>query len=296
MRIKSVLFTIGKLLVCDLVFMIGSILGGVVAGLLSIPTPAMPANIDPIRLSQSLPIVGLLITAALAYLSTQSGVGFFPRWLILGFFSWIAYGLNNFLEAKYFTPEAATSFVLVYNLLACFICSAGVAWLFKPTPPAETFGSKMKTFFSSRPVVSWAWRLVGALAVFPIAYFIFGLLVSPFVVSYYEQQYAGLALPKMEVMLVLATVRSFLFILCVLPVFIAWKGNRMTLFLALSVALFLLVGGVAMIQAIWLPAILRIAHSIEILADSITHAAGLVFLLAPGYLMISRLQPAPAQQ
>lgn len=293
---KTVLFTIGKLIVCALAFFFGSILGGLVAGLLGIPTPPMPANVDPVTLSQSLPIVALLITAGLAYLSTQSGVDFFPRWLILGFFCWAAYGLNNFLEASYFSPEAATSFVLVYNLVACFIGSAVAAWLFKPTPPIETFRAKARTFFSSRPVVSWVWRLLGALAVFPIAYFIFGLLVSPFVVSYYEQQYAGLALPKLDVMLVLATVRSLLFILCILPVFISWKGNRLALFLALSVALFLLVGGVAMIQAIWLPAILRIAHGIEILADSIAHAAGLVFLLAPGSLMVSRLRPANAQQ
>ncbi len=290
MQIKSILMTIIKLLLGGLAFFIGSMMGGMAAGLLGIPTPAMPANTDSARLAQSLPLVGLLMAAVLAYLSKRCGVGFFPRWMILGLFSWTVYGLNNYLEARFFSPDAATSFVLLYNLVACFICSAAVAWLFKPTPPVEASGSKMRVFFAARPAGSWAWRLLGALAAFPIAYFVFGLLVSPFVVSYYQQQYAGLALPGTGVMLGLATVRSLLFLLCILPLFIAWKGSRLALFVALSGALFLLVGGLNMLQAIWLPGILRAAHSLEILADSIAHAAALVFLLAPGSWIFSRVQ------
>lgn len=291
MDMKAIIFTIGKLLIGMLAFMIGSIMGGMAAGMLGIPTPVMPANIDPAELAQSLPLVALLMTAALACISTQIRVGFFQRWMILSLFSWTVYGLNNYLEARFFSPEQATSFVLIYNLLACFTCSAAVALLFKPARPTEPFGLLIQAFLAARPAGSWTWRFLGGLAVFPVAYFVFGWLVSPFVVSYYQQQYAGLALPGMDVMLGLATVRSLLFLLCIFPLIVAWNGSRLTLFLGLSGALFLFVGGLNMLQAIWLPVTLRTAHSIEILADSIAHAAGLVFLLVPGIKTGTQTQP-----
>lgn len=291
MNIKAILLTIGKLIIGMLAFMIGSILGGMAAGMLGVPIPVMPANINPAELAQSMPLVALLMTAALACISTQIRVGFFQRWMILSLFSWTAYGLNNYLEARFFSPEQATSYVLIYNLLACFTCSVAVALLFKPTWSAEPFGTLIRVFLAARPASSWIWRFLGGLVVFPIAYFVFGWLVSPFVVSYYQQQYAGLMLPGMDVMLGLATARSLLFLLCIFPLIIAWSGSRLTLFLTLSGGLFLFVGGLNMLQAIWLPVTLRTAHSIEILADSIAHAAGLVFLLVPGFKTGLQTQP-----
>ena len=288
MHIKSVPLTIGKLLIGTFAFFVGAILGGIAAGLLGIPQPVMPANIDPATAAQSMPLVGILMTMSLAFLSKRSGAGFFPRWISLGLFSWTAYGFNNYLEARFFSPDVATSYLLVFNFVACFSCSAAVAWLFKPTPPAESVWTKTRAFFAVRPFRSWAWRFFGALAAFPIAYFVFGWLVSPFVVSFYEQQYAGLVLPGLEVMLLLSIIRSLFFLLCTLPVLILWKGSRKIFFLALGVTLFLFVGGLNMVQAIWLPAILRTAHSLEILADSFAHAAALVFLLVPGSLVALR--------
>ena len=69
------------------------------------------------------------MAAVLGIISKQSGVRFLPRWIILGLFSWTAYGLNNYLEAKFFTPTMATSYVVVMNFIACFTCSAAAAWL-----------------------------------------------------------------------------------------------------------------------------------------------------------------------
>jgi hypothetical protein len=142
--------------------------------------------------------------------------------------------------------------------------------------------TRIRAFCAARTTRAWTWRFLAGLAAFPAAYFVFGWLVSPFVVAYYEQQYAGLALPTQGVMLLLSSLRSLLFMLSILPVLFAWKGSRVGLFLALGGALFMFVGGLNMLQAIWLPVSLRTAHSIEILADSFTHAAALVFLLVPG--------------
>ncbi len=281
MNIKTIVWTIGKLFIGGLAFFAATILGGMLAGRLGLPLPVMPAEIDPAKVGQSLPLIGVLMAGVLSVFSIQMQGRFLTRWLILSLFSWIVYGLNTYLEAKIFTPSMATSYVLVMNLIACLGCSVVVAWLFRPAPTEITFWSKARAFFAARPAVSWTWRLLAGLAAFPAVYFVCGWIVAPFVLPYYQQQYAGLALPTQTIMLGVASLRSLLYLLSILPVLIAWKGGRMGLFMALGVVLFMLVGGLSMLQAIWLPPSLRGAHSLEMLADSFVHAAALVFLLVP---------------
>lgn len=51
------------------------------------------------------------------------------------------------------------------------------------------------------------------------------------------------------------------------------------LFLTLGLAMFILVGGIGMIEAYWLPSVLRITHSLEIFADEMVYAGALVLLV-----------------
>jgi hypothetical protein len=44
--------------------------------------------------------------------------------------------------------------------------------------------------------------------------------------------------------------------------------------------LFLLVGGLNMLQAYWMPANLRLIHSLEILADELVYTSVLIWLFA----------------
>jgi hypothetical protein len=278
---KTIFLIIIKLLIGGLAFLVSFILGGMSAQLFGLRLPEMPQGFDMNAAGQMLPLVGLLMAAILGIFSNYSNVRFVPRWIILSGFSWTAYGLNNFLESKYFMPGMATSYVLVTNFIACLGCSAVSAWLFKPASPVFSFLDRARLLWASRSFGSWTWRLLVGWAVFPLAYFFFGRLVAPFVLLYYESQYAGLALPSQGVMLGLASVRSLLFLLTILPVLIIWRGNRLGLFLALGASLFLMVGGLNFLQAIYLPASLRAAHALEILADSFVHAAVLVYLIVP---------------
>ena len=72
--------------------------------------------------------------------------------------------------------------------------------------------------------------------------------------------------------------RSLLFLLACLPVLILWDNSPRRLFWVLGLNLFLLVGGLNMLQAYWMPANLRIIHSLEILADELLYSAVLVIL------------------
>lgn len=133
-------------------------------------------------------------------------------------------------------------------------------------------------FISRYSLVGWSWRLLVGLLVFPVAYYLFGWLVLPFVRDYYQTQFAGLKAPTLADLLPVLFTRSLLFLLCILPLIAAWDKSRLSLFAWLGFSLFLLVGGVGMISGYWLPVSMRFAHSLEIIANSFVHAGALTLL------------------
>jgi hypothetical protein len=280
MRAKNILLTIGKVIAGGVALYIGELLGGAVAGLTGLPMPELPAGADPAALMAYMAVGDLILAAILGLLSSRLAGGFVARWLILALLTWVALGVNTVLEASIFsTFSAASPFTVIMYLVYGLVGGAAVAWLFQPAARGEGFGTRAQTFFARRSASGWIWRLVAALVAFPVIYLLFGSIVGPIVVPYYRQSGTGLVLPGMDQIIPMALLRSLLFLLACLPVLIAWQGSRLGLWLALGTALFLLVGGVPLFQATWFPTTLRIAHGLEILADSFAHAGVLVLLL-----------------
>lgn len=280
-----------KILLGGLVFFAGMLLGGVVAGFLELPVPALPAGADAVTLMWLQLVAGFLFSGVLALVSRKLGGGFFLRWLTLLLFSWITFSLNTYLEAAIFTGyEAASAYTLVMQFCAAALSSALIAWLFPPAPEAsyqavvegdrsEAIGAAVCAFTAQFTPAQWAARLLAALLAFPLIYILFGLLARPFIQSYYEQQMAGLTLPGWEQILPTLFLRSLLFLLACLPVLITWQGSRLSLFVTLGTALFILVGGIYMLQSYWFPITMRIVHGLEILADSFVYSGVLIALL-----------------
>lgn len=279
MTIKHVALTTGKGLLCGLVFFAGMVLGGLLAGILGLAVPALPAGADAASLMQFQLLGGLLFSATLAFLARYLAGSFLLRWLVLAFFSWVTFGLNTYLEAAIFTSyEAASAYTLVMQLGAALLCSAAVAWLFPPANKGQPVLPLLKKFSAQYPPLGWVWRLAAALAAFPLIYIGFGLLARPFIIGYYEQQLAGLALPGWGDILPVAFLRSIFFLLACLPLFVLWQGSRRQLLITLGGALFMLVGGIYMLQSNWFPLSMRLVHSLEIAADSLLYSAALVAL------------------
>jgi hypothetical protein len=270
-----------KAIVCGVAFMVGQMFGGAVLGVLRLPIPTMPAGADVKTMGErglmASPLLGLLAGPLAAGL----GVGFVARWLALSFFGWVAYGLNNAIEAQIFTSVGPWYTTAVMGVLPCLLLGLALAGLFRPAVPAEGFGARARRFFAARGAGQWAWRLAAAVLAFPVIYFIFGMMVTPFVMSYYREHAAGLRVPSLGVLLPVLLLRSSLFVLCTLPVLIAWAGGRGRLILALGLALWVVVGLYAMCVASWMPQAIRLPHALEIGADSFAHAAALVLLLVP---------------
>lgn len=293
MTLKHIGPGLGKLVLASLAAFAGTILGGVAAGVLGIPTPEIPPGTEPGALLLAALLTGFLLAALLAFISRRLSGGFLTRWLVLFLFTWVVYGLNNYLEASIFTAFAgASAYNAVTSLFSTLLVTLLLTWLFPPAERGRPFVERARAFFAARPAGQWSWRLLLALLSFPAAYLVFGSLVAPYVIEYYRQQVGGMALPGWDQILPVLAVRSLLFLLACLPALIAWQRSRLSLFLTLGTALFLLVGGLNLLGAYWLPVALRLPHGLEILADSFVHAAALVFLLVGS--RPERLTPAAA--
>lgn len=283
MVLKSVLTNAGKVVAGAVVYFVGFMLGSVVAGIMGMEAPPLPAGTDAQTLGMYQLVVSLIFALTLAVLARRLAGGFLARWLALALFSWVAYGLNTYLEAVIFTAYgAASAYTLVMQALAALLCGAVIAWAFPPAEGERSATAFIRSFLRSHSLGQWAWRLLAAWAAFPLIYLIFGWLVQPFIIEFYRQQMAGLTLPGWGQILPTQALRSLLFLATCLPLIALWRGSRRRLFILLGGALFVFVGGLYMLQAYWYPATMRIAHSLEILADSFVYAGVLVALLMTG--------------
>ena len=275
------LFTlIWKLLVSALAFVVGMMVGGMIATTLGMQAPVLPPELDVSRTMVIMFATSPLLVLALYFLNRELAGGWWARSAMLFWLSWIAYSVNNVIEAAIFSSYAtAPWFTLVNFLPALLLSAAAVAWLFPAHGSAHSLRAVWQAHFQPRTAGDWTWRFLLAAVVFMPIYYGFGLLVVPFVGDYYLQGAFGLAQPTLPTLLLVLLARSVLFLVAALPILVAWQGTARSLFLRLGFALFVMVGLLYMLAATWMVPQMRVIHSLEILADSLVYAGALVWLL-----------------
>ena len=190
---------------------------------------------------------------------------------------------SNLLEGFFFTtflPTLSLFFAAVFiGAVTTFIEAVSATMLFIPKERGDSFLNRVKEYFRQRSMSSWVWRMVwSSIVYFPI-YFVFGAIISPYVIPYYSNPSLGLRIPSFSVMIPLEFVRGFLYVLIMLPIMAGLKGGRMHIYCC--VASLLYVGGalVPFLAGPTLPVQLRIFHGLEILADCLVYGAALIHLL-----------------
>lgn len=280
MNVRTVVSYLWKVPLCALVYVLGTMVGSVVASLIGMQTPAMPEGTTPNTLMLFQLLASPLLALCLAFLSRGVRGRLVCRWLILSSVTWVAYGVNTVLEAAIFTTYGAASpFTVVIVLFGSLACAALVAFLFPPQDRGRGFGTSLWEFLAGRSSSQWAWRLAVAVVSFMPIYLFFGRLVVPFTYDYYLEQMAGLTAPGWDQILPVLFLRSLLFLVASLPVLVSWGRSRLSLVLSLGFAMFVLVGGMGLVGGYWLPLKVRLFHGVEILADSLVYAWVLVLLL-----------------
>jgi hypothetical protein len=280
---------IWKVLVIAVAYFVGTMISGAVITAAGMSWPAFP---NPPSQTTNLILGALssaLVAACLALLAW--GIrGFQPvRWLVLAAFTYVLFGLNNQIEAAAFTAFGGTTTMILFFVAPCLLGAAAAAWLVRPGTALQPRGA---TVFD-RPPSAWWWRVVVAWLAFPVIYVFFGMLVSPIVVPFYKDPSFGLTLPGWNTIFPVVLLRSALALAVTLPILVLWSRSRRSLLVSLAISFFAFMGLIGLAMTTFFPPTLRIAHSLEILGDSVVYAWVLVALFVPR-LKAMRTQPAPA--
>ena len=107
-------------------------------------------------------------------------------------------------------------------------------WKQEDNPDAKA-GPQIKSYFSSRSVISWIWRFLVVWLLFYILTMIIGIVAYPFTKPYLDDPMntLGMAIPSTSTLFAITQFRSLVYILVTLPLIIFWKSNKKNLFLYL---------------------------------------------------------------
>jgi len=282
MNIKQLFVNFGKLILCGLAYFIGLVISGIVTTLLHLPLPPLPEGVDQASAATALVLASPILAFALVLIARNITGGWLTRTLILSGLTYVAYTLNNILDASLYVAAYASSSPFTTSLpstIPSLFCGGIVALLFPPEEKGPGFVTAWKVFFSRRSAGQWLWRILLASAAFVPVYLLFGLLVNPITGEYYRQNMYGLQAAGWDQILSIQFLRSLLFLLACLPIFIAWQKSENSLLIKLGTTQFILVGFLYTLISYWLPLFVRIPHSLEILSDSFVYTGILTWLL-----------------
>jgi hypothetical protein len=276
-RLRSVISYIWKLPVCGLTFSVAYFAAAVVLTAAGLRPPALPPGVDAGRTGLISTALSPLVALGLAPLAAGLSGSYRLRWLVLALLAFVTLGAKTVIESSIFTTTFAAggaAFVVLLNAAAALALGAVLARFFGPARQAAEG-------IPDRPAAWWAGRITLAVLAFPAVYLTFGMAISPIVAGHYRAGIAGLVLPGLGTILWVQVVRSALFLLASAPAIFLWAGSRRRLIAALGWANLVTVGLYGLLGAYWIPTVLRIAHALEITADSFAYALLLVMLLRP---------------
>ncbi len=272
---------------------LGLLTGGVITGLINLPSPTIPAYMSMTILIPLMIVSEISIAIVLGECFQRLNWSFWPRVLAVGICHYLLYYLLNLLDGLLYTPLPNMSTGIVSDLFPAFFAAGVIAWLWPPKTDVRRAGEIMAAFFSARQRPEWAWRLLVAWLIYPPIYYLIGRIAALFTLHYYQDPSLnlGLTLPNMSTMLLMQVLRGVLFLLAVMPILCAWRGARTGLWLWVGSVIFIQIANQIIVQAYWLPLGLRIPHTIELLVDSVIQAGFYVWLLFP--MAAGSLRQAP---
>ena len=274
-----------KGILAGVVYLVATMLTGMLFSALHQPLiNAAPSNADPQKSLYYFVFVAPLLGPALVPLARYTAGSRLLRGLALSSLIFICIGPATILEAKIFLTIYAHGGVLAGILAALppsLLCGMVLSYLLPQAQPEISVATKWRSFFTAHTRSSWAARLALAILAFAIAYFLFGMMVAPFVVPYYRAGILSLTLPPFSVIVPVLFVRSAMFLLACLPFVALWTRSRLSLILSLGFAHWCLTGLLGMILVFFWPVAMRVGHGLEIGADSFAYVTALVFLLMP---------------
>jgi hypothetical protein len=156
--------------------------------------------------------------------------------VIFAFHYFIVSFLPN-LEGNIYLPDFPFFSAMISGFILALAVVSLIFYLWKQEDnPEAKVGQQIKSYFSSRSVVSWAWRFLLVWLLFYILTMIISIVAYPFTKPYLDDPIntLGMEIPSMGTLFAITQFRSLVYILVTLPFIIFWKSSKKDLFLCLA--------------------------------------------------------------
>ena len=261
-------------------------IGAAIAEGVGLPISSLAARINPNQALFNTFLSGAIIGLTLGPLAARLPL---PAGQRTGLLFAVLYGMSsvtNGLEVIFFTTTTLRE--LTYILLSTAISYTGIVVLltvlFRPRETGLTLGTTLREVITKWSRTSMVWRFALAGLLYLPLFFVFGLLVYPFVQSYYQDSSLGMVVPRIDVILAVEIARGFLIVLTVYPLITIMGRSLSRWGQTLWVALAIVVPGawLPMIAASVLPMPMRLLHALENTASYGVYGILIVWLLGLG--------------
>jgi uncharacterized membrane protein len=176
------------------------------------------------------------------------------------------------LEGKIYLPDFPFVQSLISGLILALVVVSLIFYLWKQEDnPEAKAGQQIKSYFSSRSVMSWVWRFFLVWLLFYILTMIISLVAYPFTKPYLDDAMntLGMVVPSMGTLFAITQFRSLVFILVTLPFVIFWKASERDLFLYLALVNVIQYPLLGDGLAYWWPVMYRLTDGIVIALQAI---------------------------
>jgi hypothetical protein len=275
-------------------------IGGMTMNILGLRLPSLGRQPRPFLSLVSSLIAGVLMGLTLGPLGTRLILPLFERACLLLLLLLVLNGLINTIEALFFTtiPHARLASSLAILAFGQVAVALLLTLLFRPRQTGPGLLTTLREALAQRTEASWAWRFgLVALSYLPI-YYLFGMIVAPFVLPYYDNPDLGLNLtvPSIVVILPLEIARGLVYALTVFPLIAVLRGSYWSRALWVGLTIAVLGSWVPMLQAVFWTPVLRLAHGLEITVDAFAQGFVLTWLLAPPDAANQSLRSDPTEE
>ncbi len=226
-------------------------------------------------------LIAVLLSAYLIWLANSLNLKFSHAILLVGIEILVIMFLNNLVEGYFFTDAASTATAmalsLAYALVFSILTAIATAFVYFQPHPSFDLWDNLKARLSMGSKAGWVLRVLLTGPIFLAVYFLFGLLVSPFVTPIYNDPSMGLKIPSFSVMIPVEIARGLIYGAVLLPLMASFRYEKLYSYITVSMMLFV-VGGLVPLIGAPLPAAIIPYHIVEILGDSLVFGYILMWL------------------
>lgn len=226
-------------------------------------------------------LIAVLLSAYLIWLANSLNLKFSHAILLIGIEILVIMFLNNLIEGYFFTDVVSTAsemaISIAYALAFSILTALATAIVYFQPHPSFDLWENLKARLSMGSKAGWVLRLLLTGPIFLAVYFLFGMLVSPFVTPFYNDPSLGLKIPSISVIIPVEIARGMIYGIVLLPLMASFRYEKLYSYITVSMMLFV-VGALVPLIGAPLPAPIIPYHIVEILGDSLVFGYILMWL------------------